>query len=209
MKNLIKTLSLLLLVTFTTNSFAQNFGLRGGINLANISFEEEDLGADSKIGLVIGGIAEIGLSELISLQPELNFVQKGYQLDIDFFGSKIESKANINYLDVPVNVKVGFDAGGAKIYFLAGPGFGYALNGSIEFCESGNCESEDLEFDNDDGFNRFEISGNLGAGVQFGQIFVDLRYVLGISNLNEDDVDGNASNRGFQISAGYMFGGGE
>ena len=203
----------LMIIGFATSINAQvTFGVRAGLNLANVTISEEgstiDITPDSRPGITVAGIVNIGITEAFSVQPEVHYIQKGYKLDIDFgFGS---SKVNfgLNYLDIPIHAKYQF-GGGENIggYVLAGPVLGYALGGKVESCLDGDCETETLKFDDDaEGFNRTEFGLSLGGGVNIGKIFVDLRYVLGLSDLSEDpDQDGSTKNKGFQIGVGYMF----
>lgn len=199
----------LLIIGFATNINAQaKFGVRAGLNLANVNISSEGLSIspDGKVGLTIAGIANIGITETFSIQPEVHFIQKGYKLEVDFLGSSSEQKLKLNYLEVPIHAKYKFSDGNIAGYVLAGPSIGYALSGKNENCLDGDCDTEDLEFNDDDGFNRTEVGLSIGGGVHIGQIFVDLRYVLGVSNFASDDVsETEIKNKGFQIGVGYMF----
>lgn len=212
MKNTFIFMVLAASMLLSNQIFAQiGFGGRVGVNLSNYNFEldEESEDFDTKAGLDIAGIVNIGLSENFSLQPELHFIQKGYKVEESFGGFSSEGKLTLNYLEIPILAKYAFGTETIKAFALAGPSFGFAATGKSEFCFNGECESEDFEFDENDGFNRNEVSLNLGAGIGFnagpGQLFLDVRYLLGLSNLNDDDsVDGTVKSRGLNIGVGYM-----
>ena len=211
MNNFLKLFTVCFLLLSALAIQAQTtFGIRGGVNLASVSISDdgEDFSYDRTVGITIAMLAEMGMSESFSIQPELHYIQKGFGVDIDFLGYTISNEAKLNYLELPIHAKYKFGSGGVGGYLLAGPTLGYALSGTVESCENGICDKESIEFDEDDGFKRFEIGMSIGAGVTINQnIIIDVRYTMGLTNLNEDDFDDiKASNNGIQIGVGYMFG---
>ncbi|WP_407933712.1 outer membrane beta-barrel protein [Aquimarina algiphila] len=91
------------------------------------------------------------------------------------------TKCTTGYLNLPVLVKLKF----AKIFSVeAGPQFGFVVNDDFEV---GDPES-------------FDLSGAVGAGVEFGPFFGQLRYNFGFTDVI-DNVE--AKNSAFQISVGY------
>ena len=99
MKTKLFTLIVLCLVTFSLS--AQNFGVRAGVNLANMASEvggDTDDG-DAITGIYVGAFAEIALLAGLYLQPELNYIQKGAEFDIPIIG---KSKTTYSYLEVPI-----------------------------------------------------------------------------------------------------------
>lgn len=69
----------LALMSFVTNTYSQStsMGLEGGINLANISTTPM-FNTTSKTGFMIGGFADIGVSNVVSIKPGARFIMKGY-----------------------------------------------------------------------------------------------------------------------------------
>lgn len=83
MKNLIV---IILLFSFASEIHAQ-LGVKIGTNIAKLNFAEDEdyIEIKSLIGLNIGALYEMQLSEKFSLQGELQFIQKGSRAeDIDF-----------------------------------------------------------------------------------------------------------------------------
>lgn len=185
---------------------AQNlsFGVRAGVNLANVNIEQDGLNIepDSRTGLNIGAILNIGVTDAFSVQPELSFIQKGYSLEL--LGDEVE--LILNYLEIPILAKYAFGSESFQGFVQAGPAIGFALNGKSKFGD----EEEDIDFD-EDGLNTFDFGLQFGAGAAVpagpGEAFLDLRYALGLANISDDESgdDITTTNRGLLITVGYLF----
>lgn len=224
MHNLAKCLLTGVFALITLAATAQiSIGPRVGVTLAKWSLNEDEL-ADfgdikNRSGLLAGVVAEIRLNDNFAIQPEINFMQKGFKSEyseVDSIFGSLEEKTNavINYLEVPVLLKAGASFGPARVDVLAGPSFGYGLNGKVkyEFTFDGETEKEEEDIDfEDDEISRLDLGLQFGAAVTFGlgeraNIFVDGRYLLGLTNLNDSgDDDIKAYNRGIALSAGVLF----
>lgn len=192
MKKIILSLGLLVGVASVANAqTGTTFGLKAGINYSTVTGDEvEDV--ESKIGLQAGAFANFGLSDLISIQPEVLYSQKGTGFEEDE-----DVKFKLNYIDVPILVKVNagglFFEGGPQVGFLAGA---KATNGD---------DDEDIK----DDFNSIDFGYAVGLGYQVESgPMIGLRYNGGISNIIKDgDDDVSARNSTFQLYVGYRFGG--
>ena len=162
-----------MLVGFTTVATAQNvrFGFKGGLNFANI---DSDTDADSRTGYHLGAALQLSLAETFAIQPEVLYSAQGAD---DF---------DIDYLNVPILAKLKF----AKFFSVeAGPQFGFLVN-----------EDDNIETIFGKEVESFDISGAVGAGIEFGDFFGQLRYNFGLTDIIED---ADAKNSNFQISVGY------
>jgi hypothetical protein len=88
-----------------SNLQAQNFG--GGIilGLSTSQVGGDDLGGFNKAGFLVGFFANKSISELLSLQMEMNYIQKGSNNpDMNDYKSKNVGQADIslNYIEVPI-----------------------------------------------------------------------------------------------------------
>ena len=54
-----------------------NFGIKAGLNIANM-YDDID-GTESKIGFCGGGFVTFGLGNLVVVQPEVMYTQKGVE----------------------------------------------------------------------------------------------------------------------------------
>jgi hypothetical protein len=212
MKVISKIALLCFLLVSTSNLMAQltiSPGLRVGVNLANVSADPDfEIDTESIIGLIFAVPVEIGIGESFAIQPEVMFVQKGFKIEQNLLGFNFESQMIVNQLDIPILAKFKFvNTESFQAYAAAGPVFGYALSGKQKIEALGQSEEEDVDFD-EIGYNRFEtlVSVGAGAGIPIGPgvIVLDLRYLFGLSDL-DDTEDVKVKNNGFQGGIGFMF----
>jgi hypothetical protein len=204
MKNL-KRLSLLLALALIACQVQAQFaiGLRAGANFANETIDpiDEDVDLKSITALNAAVVFEIGLGESFAIQPELALIQKGSKTVDDVLNEDLELK--FTNIEVPVLLKFRFGSESFKAFITAGPTFGYLASGKYTFGD----ESETLEGDDWDDINRLEIGASVGAGIGFGvgpgTLFLDGRYLLGLSDLDKTD-DSKVTNKGIGLSLGYL-----
>ena len=200
MKKIILSLGLLAGISATAQAQA-TFGLKAGATLTNFMGDDVSDDSDNKLGFLVGGVANFAVNDMFSVQPEVLFSQKGAQSD----AGDETAKFNLNYVDVPVMVKVSTGDNGSGLFFELGPQFGFLVSSKATLGD----ESEDIE-----GLNKFDFGYAAGLGYQLeGGLNFGLRYNGGITNVyKEVDVLGTAvqakaRNSAFQLSVGYMFGG--
>lgn len=199
-------------------------GLKAGANLGNVYMTQtlNDLTPDFKYatGAVAGGVAEFNFGKFFALQPEVNWVQKGFRfseginvpigkLDIP---AGVEATIRTNYLEMPVLAKLKLGNDVVQAYAVLGPSVGYAMSGKLitktRFLFEFDPIRTNLNF-NDLDYNRFEVSavGGLGLQVNFngGKWFADARYTQGLTQLyNFPIVNEQIKNRGIALSTGIM-----
>lgn len=183
-------------IAFALTTSAQvKFGGKAGINLANVSgkTEGEKNDYDSKVGLHIGALVEIPVSESFSIMPELNFDQMGAKEDI--LGEDV--KLNLNYLSMPVLAK--FNVSGLGIY--AGPQIGFLMSAKAK---SGDEDSDVKDFYKSTNFNAiFGVEYSIPRG-----LFISARYNLGLSKINDESDSNNYDKaNAFAVGIGFKFGG--
>lgn len=218
MKNLMKLFVLVALFSMATETFAQKFWVKGGLNLSDMLVKDDDDTYDEfkmKPGFHIGATAEFPVNEMFSFETGLLLSTKGTKMSEGDDDYSYESKINLFYLDVPLNAKASFDLGGAKLYGTFGPYIGIGLSGKIksEGSYEGETETEEetIEWGSDeeeDDLKRFDFGLAVGAGVEIKSFQIGLTYGLGLANISPDTEDGfKINNRVLGISVGYMFGG--
>ena len=193
------------LFLLTIPAYAQlSFGIKGGVNVAAFSIKEQGatIPQSSINGFTLGAVLEIGITDNIFIQPEAIFLQKGSELNT----SIAEIKTNVNYLDIPILLKIKLlNTDLLNVNLLGGPSFGLALNG--ETTTAGG-QTVDLSFGGDNGLKRLDLGIHAGGGigVNLGSIgvFGDVRYLFGVSNISED-ANREIKNKGLNLSVGLIF----
>ena len=222
MKNIVFIAALLFSAQLTHAQF--RLGVRGGLINTSLHFSKNNTGTifDDRIGLIGGLLGEIRINEGFAIQPELNYVQRNWKNTAVFtlpFITKIETttKTQVQYVEVPLLLKGGFNLGPVRLDVLAGPSFSLAVKGKDDIAvtttnlfnntstTTTNTQEHDLEQD----YKKSDINAQAGAALSFqlggSRFFVDGRYIYGLTNLsNTDDVE--FTNRGVAITAGLLFG---
>lgn len=194
MKRIFLTVSLCAL--FAAGAFAQGMsgGLKAGLNLSNFAGDDVD-GTDMRIAYHIGGFVNFGLTDALSLQPELLYNSIGAKADSE--DGDVTFK--MNYVSIPVSLIYSF----GNFNIQAGP--------QISFLASAKAKASDGDFSGEVDMKEFfkgtDIGVNLGVGASFGKIQAALRYYLGVSDIPDVEGDANWKNSNFQLSLGYkLFG---
>lgn len=174
------------------------FGLKGGLNLANLKSKagDESESGDMKPGFHIGAYANVPLSANFSFNPELLYSGEGAKEEEDGGTAKI----NLNYLNVPLLVQ--YNASG--FYAETGPQLGLLLSAKSKFEDDG--EEEDVDIKDD--LNSTSFSWAIGVGFKTASGFgAGARYNLGLSNLIKDgDDDFKWTSNVIQIGVSYTLG---
>lgn len=204
----IQTFAALLLCLFLAQgAMAQGaaFGVKAGVNISNfnVSFDNADLDTDGVTNLQIGLLLDLPLASIISIQPELNYIARGFSVNDGFSGITQSYKANLGYLDLGGLLKLRFGQpdGGLGFYIGAGPFFSYAISGQEEIGDTEN----DIDFD-DRNLKRTDVSVAGALGLTFGsdfRFFLDGRYMAGLGNISDLD-DAELRSNGIGITAGVM-----
>ena len=181
-------------------------GVKVGLNLANVSVDPDPEGfsfdAVTKFG--VGGIMLYPLSEVLDLQVEAMYLLKGSKAEFDFFGTVSELELNLAYLSVPVMGRYNLGSGDTSPYIVVGPEFGFLLSAKFKF-------GDEPEGDVKDSYKSLDLGLNIGAGVSMNMgansVFVEVRYSLGLSDINDipDDSDFTVKTTGIQFFVGMMF----
>lgn len=181
-------LPLLALLFLATPLSAQYFGLRAGVNATNATIDISDLEVNTsgETNLMLGLFVDLPIAgDVFSIQPEINYLNRGYSYDIQVGGN--EFSQTLTYFDLAALAKLNFGREeGLGFYLGAGPTFSYALNGTVTDING----ERDVDFDADN-VNRSGLNLTGVAGLTFDiglKLFVEARYAGAVSNLfdNED-----------------------
>lgn len=186
-----KILLSLFTVLFAAPSFAQYssggfsldqstiyYGIRLGMNIANLSGDAPDLG--SKVGLNLGGTVGLRLSDTtpVFLESGLYFTSSG--------ASKDKNSITLNYLELPILIKYGVQVNDdiALLPFI-GPTFRYGLFGG-KWKTSGEGKTDSF---GDNKFKRGDVGIKLGCGAEYNKLYLELGYQFGITNIADWELE--------------------
>ena len=212
------------MVLMLSSLFAQTIIPRVGLVISNSDFEPtgdtgDKASSSSLTGFTAGIGYEFSLLGILSLQPEINFIQKGQKLEETSYPDAIEYKIaqeyKYSYLEIPVLAKVKF-GGLTKFYLAAGPSFAIGLGGkykikstfggvadpNLNYTSDIKFKDEPKDYDGQDAYieNKTDIGLQVGGGViLFNRVMIDIRYGLGFTDLNDD---ADSKNRTVQFSVG-------
>jgi len=205
-KNKMKKFVLLALAFIITHGvYAQKVGIRGGANLSTMtsSVGDSDDFKTSLVGFNAGLIYELKVIPMVFVQAELIYSQKGVYYE--FLNGDYKNQT-INYIEIPISAKL--KLGPTPLYIIAGPYFGYGLNGNTK-TKIGSDETT-LDIDWEKEFKRTDFGVNAGFGARFGlapiAVFIEGRYGIGLSDINNTNGSlETINNRALQFSAGLLF----
>jgi len=175
MKKIVLSMLMLTIVTCAYSQAKFELGLKGGLNLASLSSDDDNV--DSNVTAYHAGAYGLIKIAKFGIQPEALFSKRG--------GDAVD----LGYLDIPVMVKY-YIAGGLNLQ--AGPQFGVLLNAEDE---DGNDVSDCIK--------GSDISAAVGAGLDLPMgLNLTARYIIGISDVNDGGAE-EITNNTFQFSVGY------
>ena len=195
-----------LLATMTVAAQAQvKFGVKGGLNLTNMKFDNSVVDKSNQTGFFIG--------------PTINFTLPVVGLGIDASAlydqrsAKIEGsddKLKQQSIQIPVNLRYGFGLGNtASLYIFAGPQFGFNIGDKTT-----NLLNNALEWRLKDS----NLSANLGVGLMLlNHLQVSANYNVALGTTGETNVvnstlstagnilTGKTKANAWQLSVAYFF----
>jgi len=198
MKKLTTVICIICLIVFAAIDLSAQdtrFGLKGGATFykgtveASLGFINIEMTSDTHLGFAGGIFAEFPINDLISIQPEILYMQKNSKESDDFFDIGFDdfddfdderATTNLSYIDVPLLLRLNIPIdGNISPYVAAGPFVGYLLDAKAKV----DGDTEDLkEFMKDINYGLI-----FAAGLNFGKVGVEFRYDLGMANIFDED----------------------
>ncbi len=218
------------------SGLSYELGAKGGVIFSNFTGDGVDVLEDGmRMGFtvlsddpqifVIGGISgTVNFGRYFAVQPEILYLRSGKEYDGVLLGEEQEFSFNIDYLTIPVLLKLVFPANERfRTNFFVGPHLSIKLNATLddidEFPPRGVVDLGPLdEFGRDEDIDE-ETSG-VDAGITVGvaldikagpgYIVIDGRYMRGFVDVFDvgDGVSGNLEeikNQAITLMAGYTF----
>ncbi len=139
-------------------------GVKGGVNLNNVSLDGADFSTDNMTGFQVGPTLEWLFIKNFGIETGVFYSQRGINI------KEANIDKNIGYLDIPVSAKLMIGLGdNFKPYVAAGPYVSFNLSGS-DISDQWDAKS-------------FSAGINIGAGIQlFKFLQVGANYGIGLTD---------------------------
>jgi hypothetical protein len=201
--------------------------IRGGVNLANISINDDGDVDDNKslTSFQVGIIGDLYITKFLSIQPGLLFTGKGSKTQSGNTTDATYFRATTNpyYIEVPVNLVFKTPTGPVKFFAGAGPYLAIGIAGKNKtegkFLGTAFNSENKIEWSNDDpttldyeegaGYGimkRFDYGLNGTAGIETKALVISANYGLGLAKLqsgSNSSEDNNNKHRVFSVTVGF------
>ncbi|MEO5800977.1 MAG: porin family protein [Gemmatimonadales bacterium] len=188
MRNLFRALLVIgALAPLHAASAQTTFGIKGGLSFATLSNKHPDW--DNRTGFAAGVALDMRAGP-IGIQPEVLYVQKGVKSD----GSPDSDAPKLDYIEVPILLKVTIPIPAIQPFVYAGPSIGFRLT----------CKVGEIDCDSD-AVKSTDFGAALGGGIRLGGnkgITLEGRYMWGLKDLNKLNSGVETKTRTFLVMAG-------
>ena len=204
-----------LITCIGTLSYSQKFSISVGGNLANVSLGSDLEESFTSLGITKNGIIGVSgsfmssfeIGDMMYLEPELSFVQKGWALSSELIDDDLQW--TFNFLELSPMLRYGVNE---EFSIILGPVVGYALSGTNDVSEIDNngnttITTEEIDFE-EAGLNQIDFGLNLGISFIINET-LDFRtgYSLGFADLDNSGFDNSSvKTNGIFLKIGYLFG---
>ena len=192
MKKILMTVAFAALAIAGANAQTK-FGVRAGLNLADVALKSGDVKRESKIrpAFYVGGLAEFAFNDVVLMDAGLTYSNQGAK------AKEGDGALRQHALNLPVWFKYDFAGFRPKAGLYAG----YILSQQLK---TGN---EITTVDKDD-YKHFDYGIGLGAEYNLPNngLFFEASYNWGLANLKKNgDAKNYQNNRVIQVGVGYKF----
>jgi len=201
MNKLSACLLIIFLISFNVRTFAQKYGLQGGINFSDLVIKDNDgiYGSNKLVGFNAGITIGFEISKIAEFEVDVIVESRGSK----YVNENYLWEMRMVYMDIPFLIKVGPTFGRVKIYGAAGPYFGLGLAAFLSYVSGGNEYSSLIFWDR---LRRPELGTKFGIGAEAMNFTLGAFYSLGLSNISAVTNNGeNLHNTGISICVGYRF----
>jgi hypothetical protein len=179
-------------------------GIKAGVNFAKLTGSDVDANWKTRTALVAGAFLTLKFNDVLAIQPEILYSQKGPKWDAPLEGQAFDGTVNLSYLEIPVLVKFYIPAGAnsrVHPHVFVGPYFAFKMDAKLNYTWGGVTGERTL-----DTIKSTDLGYVAGAGIDFGvgkgKLTLDVRYGASFSAIATDSTEKNQT-----ISAmiGYSF----
>ncbi|MCK7515019.1 MAG: PorT family protein [Desulfobacterales bacterium] len=177
-----------------------NFGLKAGMSLSNIAWNDDDGLEKMLIRPTFGAFALYNLSPTLAIQVDIDYMTTG-----EWWQDEGKIVETFNYLHIPVVLKARLVKEGKLVpFFLAGPAVGFLLS------------AKENDIDIKPWFKSTDFGADLGFGAEVAagekmKAFLEARFYLGLTNVYSPDlimlapIEYTMKNRALLVTVGLIF----
>jgi hypothetical protein len=169
------------------------FGLKGGLNLTTLKFDDPNGSYNSKTGFHVGPFLRIKAAKF-AVQPEALLFTQQVKGSFTTLGN-VEDR--FTYLSIPVMLKLYAVAG---LNIQVGPQFGFLLDGERKISTVVGSTTSNIK----DSYKDSDLAISAGAGWDISSFSIDVRYNFGLKDINDGAGD-KINSRIFLVSLGWNF----
>ena len=203
MKKVLSVLMVVVAMMFATNANAQiKFGLKGGLDVTNMSLSNDVFDASNKTGFFVGPMVKVTIPIVgLSFDAAALYDQKEAKISAE----NVETTMTQKSLNIPVNVRYGFGLSSlANVFVFAGPQWGINVGDKNFKWNDSSCYS----------LKKTNFSVNVGLGVTLlSHLQLSANYNIACgktadatwTDVSNNIIKGNSKNNSWQIALGYWF----
>lgn len=203
MKKLITIFAATFLLLAAIPAAAQlKFGVKAGANISHLSLSKEVYSSQNIAGFTGGIMGEFTLPVLgLGVDASVLYSRKGAKLGATTALNGLEVKTqNLDYIDIPVNLKWKLNIPFVKPFLAVGPNFSFLVSNN----NLGNFIKNAKD-------KTFDLGINVGGGIElFSKIQIAAQYCWGLTDamsienpISKEKI--NVQNRYWTITAAYLF----
>ena len=135
MKKMRLTAVVVMLAIVTAVSAQMSLGIKGGVNMSNLVYDDEVNDKNPKIGFNIGLAADVEFAPSVALQTGLFFTTKGYKFDSE----SLDYTENLMYVQLPLHLAYKIDVmpGTRVVLHADGRGLAHHVQNWLDLHEVG------------------------------------------------------------------------
>ena len=211
MKKILSLVFLVAAMMFATSTNAQvKFGLKGGLNVTNMSFSEDVFDASNKTGFFVGPMVKVTVP-IVGLSFDAAALYDQKEADVKYADTDGElGKVNVKQqsINIPVNVRYGFGLSSlANAFVFAGPQWGINVGDkNFKWNETSSYSLKKSNFSVNVGagvtlLSHLQISANYNIACGKSADASLVKAAEAVTNAGKD----KSHNNSWQIALGYWF----
>jgi hypothetical protein len=186
-------LAVLCAASFSTAAGRISFGIKAGMNRANMVTTDADFEWSARWMPAGGAFLRFSLSDYFCIQPEVLYSPKGAQYEMTDGTTTITAKVSAPYIDVPILLMLLLPTGtsdGVRPFVFAGPYIGFKAGAGKMKTDITYGGQTDTSEDTLTSLKSTDFGFVLGAGVEFPldsmKISLDVRWATSLATISKE-----------------------